>query len=129
MRKKQAGQAFILVLIVLAIGTLLVIPTLRLSIGALKYITIVESQTKGLYAADAAQEYILWKLMYDGFGSQFTPENDTEQLNFNVCDVSLDVTVVMRATEATGGADLATEHVIRPTKTVSPNATDYDYHY
>ena len=50
MRKKQAGQAFILVLIVLAIGAVLVVPSLRLTGTALMNSPIVERQIKGLYS-------------------------------------------------------------------------------
>ena len=116
--RKQAGQAFILVLILLAIGALLVVPSLRLTGTALMNSPIVERQIKGLYAADAAQEYILWKLAYDGLGAQFTVDGQSASFNFNVCDVPVSVTIVMRATEGKGGITLATDDVIRPTKTV-----------
>jgi hypothetical protein len=121
MMKKQAGQAFILVLIVLAIGALLVVPSLRLTGTSLMNSPIVERQIKGLYAADAAQEYILWKLAYDGLGSEFTVDGQEANFNFNVCDVPVSCTVVMRATEGEGGTTLATDDRIMPTKEVTPN--------
>ena len=121
MRKTQAGQAFILVLIVLAIGAVLVVPSLRLTGTALMGTPIVERQIKGLYAADAAQEYILWKLAYDGLGSQFTVDGQSASFNFDVCGVPVGVTIVMRATEGTGGTILATDDKIKPTKTVDPS--------
>ncbi len=116
--RKQAGQAFILVLIVLAIGAVLVVPSLRLTSTALMGIPIVERHTKGLYAADAATEYILWKLAYDDLGQQFTVDGQSAHFAFNVCEVPVSVTIVMRATEGTGGVTLATDDVIKPTKTV-----------
>jgi len=116
--RKQAGQAFILVLIVLAIGALLVVPSLRLTGTALMNSPIVERQTKGLYAADAAQEYILWKLLYAGFGGDFVADGDTISYDFDVCDVPVGVSIVMRATEGEGGTTLATDDLIKPTKTV-----------
>ncbi len=125
--RKQAGQAFILVLIVLAIGAVLVVPSLRLTGTALMNSPIVERQIKGLYAADAAQEYILWKLAYDNLGAQFTVDGQEANFNFNVCDVPVGVRIIMRATEGTGGITLATEHVIKPTKTVDPDEVDNDY--
>ncbi len=117
--KKQAGQAFILVLIVLAIGAVLVVPSLRLTSTALMGTPTVERHTKGLYAADAATEYILWKLAYDGLGSQFENDGDSAEFNFYVCDVPVGITIVMRATEGAGGITLATDDVIKPTKTVA----------
>jgi len=119
MIKKQAGQALILVLILLAIGALLVVPTLRLTSTALMGTPIVERQTKGLYAADAAQEYILWKLLYDGLGRQFTEDGQSADYDFNVCEVPVHVKIVMRAKEGKGGITLATDDTIKPTKTVA----------
>ena len=118
MRKTQAGQAFILVLIVLAIGAVLVVPSLRLTSTALMGTPTVERHTKGLYAADAATEYILWKLAYDNLGQEFTVDGQSAHFEFDVCDVPVSVTIVMRATEGQGGITLATDDLIKPTKTV-----------
>ena len=127
--RKQAGQAFILVLILLGIGALLVVPALRLTGTSLTSSQIVERQVKGLYAADAAQEYILWKLLYDldWLYETLRDENDSDQFNFYVCDVPVSATVIMRAEEGKGGVTLATEHIIRPTKTVDPAEVDNDF--
>ena len=117
--RKQAGQAFILVLIVLAIGAVLVVPSLRLTSTALMGTPIVERQTKGLYAADAAQEYILW-MLYDVTwrNENLSTENLKFSFRFNVCDVPVSASVVMRAVPGKGGITLATDDVIKPTKTV-----------
>ena len=117
--RKQAGQALILVLIVLAIGAVLVVPSLRLTSTALMGTPTVERHTKGLYAADAATEYILWKLAYDNLGQEFTADGQSAHFEFNVCEVPVAVTIVMRATEGAGGITLATDDVIKPTKTVA----------
>ena len=120
--RKQAGQAFILVLILLAIGAVLVVPSLRLTGTALMNSPIVERQIKGLYAADAAQEYILWKLMYAGFGGEFFNDGDKIEYAFYVCgEVPVAITIIMRAKEGEGGTTLATDDKIKPTKTVVPN--------
>jgi len=124
MRRKQAGQALILVLIVLAIGALLVVPSLRLTGTALMGTPTVEKHTKGLYAADAATEYILWKLLYGGLGEELMQSSDPDpsaHYDFYVCEVPAAVTVVMRATVGTGGITLATDDKIKPTKTVDPS--------
>ena len=70
--KREGGQAFILVLILLTIGALLIVPTLRLTYTSLKSSQIVGGQARALYAADAAQEYVVWKLRYDEYASLFT---------------------------------------------------------
>ncbi|MBA7604462.1 hypothetical protein ES703_11584 [subsurface metagenome] len=143
--RKQAGQAFILVLILLGIGALLVVPALRLTGTSLTSSQIVERQVKGLYAADAAQEYILWKLMWDDLAGDlmdsYNPETPDEppsaHYDLDVCGVSAGVTVVMRAEEGQGGTTLATDDKIKPTKTVShqylpdsvPDKREVDYLY
>ncbi len=124
MRKRQGGQAFILVLILLAIGALLVVPALRLTGTALKSSQIVPRQTKALYAVEAAQEWVLWKLNQPDFADSFQ-EDVPQTFQFDACGVPVDVTVIMRAVEGTGGVTLATDDVIRPTKSViSDNVSD-----
>ena len=123
MRKKEIGQALILVLILLAIGSLLVVPTLRLGSTSSLSSQVVERQIKGLYAADAAQEYILWKLLYDTTwrSQQLQNNDDSYSFDFDVCGVPVSATVIMRAVEGEGGTILATDDRIKPTKTVTPN--------
>jgi len=133
MRKREAGQAFIMVLILLAIGALLIVPTLRLTGTALKGSQIVTQKVKALYAAEAAQEYVMWKLIYDDLASEFTYDGEEKELQFNCCGILVDILVVMRAVETTGGVCLTGDDVIKPTKTVSPDAvaanTDQTYTY
>lgn len=127
MRKRQAGQAFILVLILLAIGALLIVPMLRLTSTVLKGSQIVTQQVKTLYAAEAAQEYVMWKLIYDDdFLKKFTEDGDSENLTFDCCGILVDILVVMQAVESVGGVCLTGDDVIRPTKTVSPDAVPVD---
>jgi len=121
MRKKEVGQALILVLILLAIGALSLVPALRLTGTSLKSSQIVTQQTKAMYVVDAVQEYVMWKLLYDNFGAEFTYDGDTKTVPFNVCGIQAEATVIMRAVESVGPVVFATEHVIRPTKTVFPD--------
>ncbi len=123
MRKRQAGQAFILVLILLAIGAMLVVPALRLTGISLKSSQIVTRHTRLLYAADAMQEYVMWKLLYDTGWRNDNLGNDgaTAYVSLDLCGVSVNATVVMRAVPGKGGITLSTDDVIQPTKTVSPD--------
>jgi len=126
MRKRQGGQAFILVLILLAIGALLIVPMLRLTSTELKSSQIVSGKTKKLYALNAAQEWMLWNLTQPGFTSQF--ELGVENIfPIDVCGTPVTITIVMQAKPGEGGMVLATEHVIRPTKTVVPFEVDNSY--
>jgi len=120
MKKREVGQALMWVLIVLAVGALVAVPALGLTGTSLKSSQIVNRQMKGLYAADAAQEFILWKLLYDNLGSEFTDDGQSAHYDLDVCGVPVGVTIIMRATEGEGGTTLATDDVIQPTKTVEP---------
>ena len=126
MRKKEGGQAFILVLIVLAMGTLLVVPLLRLTTTALKGGQIVTRQVEAMYAADAAQEYVQWKLAYDDYATEFVNEGDSDNFTIDMNDIPVDVTVVMRAVANKGAIILSTEDTIRPTVTVVPDTVAND---
>ncbi|HUV76069.1 MAG TPA: hypothetical protein VMW00_05435 [Dehalococcoidales bacterium] len=121
MRKREAGQAFILVLILLAIGALLVIPALRLTTTVLKSNQAITQRNKGLYACEAAQEKILW-LLYndiDGIVSEtLLADGDSISFTVDVCGTTVYAGITMRATEGMGGITLAAEHVIKPTKEV-----------
>ncbi|MBI4181043.1 MAG: hypothetical protein HY528_03855 [Chloroflexi bacterium] len=116
----QAGQAFILVLILLAIGALLVVPSLRFSGSSLKNSQIVTRQTRELYAADAAQEYVMWKLLYNNYASTFTYNGQSDNFSVDVCGIPVKVSVIMRAVVSWHGVTLSTDDVIKPTKSVSP---------
>lgn len=56
-KKNESGQIFVLVLILLAIGTLLVVPMLHLGYSTQKSHQIVEINTLNAYAADSGVEY------------------------------------------------------------------------
>ncbi len=110
---------FILVLILLAVGALLVIPTLRLTSTSLQSSQIITRQVKNLYAADAAQEWVLWQLKQPDFA--FSLETDVPYtINFDACGANVTATIIMRAVEGEGSVLLATSHVIQPTKSVVP---------
>ena len=126
MREKERGQIFILVLILLAVGSLLLVPLLRLTDTSLKLSRVPLQQSKAMYAADAAQEYILWKLIYDNFGAEFENDGDNQTVSFDSCGIPVAITVIMRAAEGKGAITLATDDVIRPTKTVEPSTVPND---
>ena len=121
MRKRETGHAFILVLIILAIGSLSVVPALKLTGTSLKSSQIVTREVEAMYAADGAQEYVLWKLLYDGLGANFTYDGDNVTFQCDVCGKEVDILLIMRATTSEGGLVLATDDVVRPTKTVTPD--------
>ncbi len=84
----EVGQAFILVLIFLALGSLTLVPTLTHISTALKTGEIYEENTNALYTADAGIEDGLWRIKYDFMGTDYNPYDfetafpyQTEDLN------------------------------------------------
>ena len=69
----QSGQALILVLIFLMLGSLTLVPTLTHINTALKTGEIYEENTNELYTADAGIEDSLWRIKYDFMGSDYDP--------------------------------------------------------
>lgn len=122
MRKNEVGQAFILILIILAIGAMLVVPLLRLSYTVVKGNQTLTNQTRALYAAEGAQEYVMWKLLHKDWAKSFTNPGQEGYLTIENCGITMEATVIMRAIPGQGGLDLALEDkIIQPTKTVSPS--------
>ncbi len=124
MKKRECGQVFILTLILLAIGAALVVPSLRLTYTTVNSARIVGEQNKGLYACEAAQELVMWKLYHGTLAEDLGYDLGENSANFtvDVCGTTADVTVVMRAVELEGGVILAGEDTIMPTKTVEPTS-------
>ncbi len=69
----EAGQALILVLIFLTLGSLTLVPTLTHISTALKTGEVYEQNTNELYTADAGIEDSLWRIKYDFMGSGYNP--------------------------------------------------------
>lgn len=74
MLKRQKGQAFILVLILLMVGALVITPALNLAWTGLKGRMAEHTDLMEYYAADGATDYSLWRLANEtGFASSLTP--------------------------------------------------------
>ncbi|MFC2056463.1 hypothetical protein ACFLTO_02700 [Chloroflexota bacterium] len=119
-KKRETGLSFILVLIILAIGSLIVIPALRLTFSNQKNVAIITGHNLGLNAAASAQTFVMWDLYYGDLMEELGWVEGVNAANYtlDVCGTPVDVYVVMRATELEGGVTLATEHTMMPTKTV-----------
>jgi hypothetical protein len=61
----QSGQALILVLVFLLLGSLTIMPSLAYMTTALKTGTVYENNTREYYAADAGIEDGIWQIKYD----------------------------------------------------------------
>ena len=95
MKNRESGQALVLALILLALGALLVIPTLNLTTTSTKYHQLIGGKTVQSYSADSGMEYALCKL-YNAPGEYTgTPLDETFNLN--------DTTVRITSQYLTGG--------------------------
>jgi len=121
-KTKEVGQAFILVLIILAIGAVLIVPALRLSSTGLQASQIISRKNTGLYAAEAAQQKIMWMLFRGTLADDLTNDGDSVSFSVDVCGAIVNATIVMRAVESKEGIILAGEDTIMVSKTVSPDS-------
>ena len=95
--KRESGQAFILVLILLLLGSLMLTPLLTFVSTGLKAGQLCEQKTDELYAADAGVEYALWNIINDsslddlGYGTPYplTQEINSLPVNVTVTKLSL----------------------------------------
>jgi hypothetical protein len=69
----QSGQALILVMIFLLLGSLTLVPTLTHISTALKTGETYEQNTNELYTADSGIEDALWRIKYDFMGPEYSP--------------------------------------------------------
>ncbi len=123
MRSGERGYALILTLILLAVGSLLIGPTLGLASTVLKSKQITTDLLMEQYARDGAAEYALWELQFGAVTSQLTTEGQEIIIApITLNGVTPEVTIKLVAKPQEGGVTLATDDVIRPTKTVSPNS-------
>ena len=79
--RKQNGQVLIMVLIVLALGAIVLAPTLNHAATSIKHQQLIETDALELYAADAGVEDALWKLKYAGPLSKDYSYSLGEQVN------------------------------------------------
>ena len=124
--KGQVGQALILVLMLLAVGSLLIVPGLGLLQTSFKSGQIIDQREREMYAAEAAQDYVMWELKYGGLGSAMSNDGDNVTVTVDVCGTIVDALIILRAQESKGPVVFATEHVIKPTVTVSPDTVPND---
>lgn len=123
---KEAGQAFILVLIILAIGAVLIIPALRFTNTGLQSSQIISRKNTGLYAAEAAQQKIMWMLFRGTLAGNLT-SNEPMSFTVDVCGAIVNATIVMRVVESKEGIILAGDDTIMVSKTVSPSSVPDNY--
>jgi cytoskeletal protein CcmA (bactofilin family) len=95
LRTDQKGQAFVIVLVLLTLGSLTIAPLLSYMSTGLKAVQMHETKMQEYYAADAGVEEGIWQLTFGGLAvppsgvstlPQFTLNNTT--VNVTVDDIS-----------------------------------------
>ncbi len=118
MRKEEKGIAIILVLILLAVGSAIIAPSLSL---AFTIITSKQKHTEILkehYARDGAAEYAQWELLYGLATSQLTNQGQETTYSVTLNGVDTDVRIRMQAKLGEAGTGGAEDNKIRVTMAV-----------
>ncbi|MFC1932531.1 hypothetical protein ACFLXU_02730 [Chloroflexota bacterium] len=80
-KNRQSGQTLIIVLILLALGSLLIVPGLSLASTGLNYHQEIKSNTLESYSADSGMEYIMCNLYNNPGAYTETPLDESFSLN------------------------------------------------
>ncbi|MFQ5861019.1 MAG: hypothetical protein ACE5IG_05670 [Dehalococcoidia bacterium] len=125
--RREAGQAFILVLIFMAVGALVIGPSLSLGQTALKSRTIHGRLLMEQYTADAALEDAMWRLLYEpGFVECVTNQDPlcTDPVPFTLNGTTAEAEIVIKTPTGLGGVapDVSTKY--KRSLTVCPNGVD-----
>ena len=98
--KKQRGQALILVLIALAVGSLLIFPTLSYVRMGLAQTRISEELLLQQYAADAAAEHATCRLLHEpGFADSLNEANPSASWEIEVNGITVTINVTFAPLE------------------------------
>ena len=122
--KRQCGQAFILVLILLAVGTLLIVPLLQLTQTTVKGSAMYGQFANEDYATNAALEYGLWRLNYEeGFVQSLIPGVESEPFSVTLNGVTAWTSITSHADigEDLSGQELMKNVPYKLTKLVTPD--------
>ncbi|MFQ5861049.1 MAG: hypothetical protein ACE5IG_05825, partial [Dehalococcoidia bacterium] len=121
----ERGQAFILVLILLALGSTLIAPSISLGITALQSGQIHTELLEEQYAAEGALQAVMWQLLYDpSFLEQVTGDGGGTLPTVTLNGVDVTATIGVKTPPRLSGVGLAKNYQVKPTKTVCPNGVD-----
>jgi len=127
LKNRERGQAFIMVLVMLVMGSLLVVPGLTLASTSLKYHRVVEENILETYAADSGVQYALCELG-NNLGA-FGPEPLPSEVNDRAVTVTVEdlgehgYKVTSTATSDSGSSTTIEAYVVlRPYAIVSTDA-------
>ena len=121
MRSQEKGFVLVLVVIFLALGSLLVIPALKLAYTTLNIKQLRTLALDDQYARDGAAEHAMWVLRYGGGTALLTEENQTIEYTITLNGISTDVVIQLRAEPGLSGQALAnSDFKVLPGSSVTP---------
>jgi len=115
LKNRESGQALIMVLILMALGGLLVVPTLNLAGTSLEYHQAIERNTVETYAADCGVEYALCKLGNnpEAFGPEPLPsEVNDRTVNVTAEDMGNNIYRITSTATSTSGSSASIESYV-----------------
>lgn len=118
MRGSERGQVFLLVLMLLSLGTLILTPSLRLTNAALKSKRVYTEIMSEQYGRDAAAEYAMWLLLFGGAAATLDQAGEEAVYTMTLNGVTTTITIKVNATPLPSGAPGAEHNRIRPTMAV-----------
>ena len=134
MRTGEKGFVLVLVVIFLALGSLLVIPALRLAYTTLNIKQLRTLVLEDQYARDGAAEHAMWRLRYGGGTAELTAEGQTIEYDIVLNGITTHIVIQLRAEPALSGQALANPNFsVRPGSSVMPTdptpgiPTDFSY--
>ena len=107
MKSGEKGFVLVLVVIFLALGSLLVIPALKLAYSTLNLKQLRTLTLQDQYARDGAAEHAMWTLQYGGGTALLTEASQTIDYEIVLNGISTDVTIQLRAEPGLSGQALA----------------------
>ena len=119
MRTREGGFALVLVLILIAFGSMLRTPTLQFAFTSLRSKQVVTTTLNDQYARDGCAEYAMWKLLYGDAADLLQVEGEgPPPYDCELNDITATVTLTMQARLGDASVGGAEDNKIRPTNTV-----------
>ncbi len=106
MRNRERGSAFILVLILLAVGTPLISSSLNLVNTGLTSKEIQTGLLEEQYSRDGGAEYAMWDLLYGDVASQLAQDGD--EINTTMVLNGVETQIIIRLSGAPSGTSTVT---------------------
>ena len=118
MKIREKGFALVLVLILVAFGSMILTPTLNFAFSSLRSKQVVTITLKDQYARDGCAELAMWKLLYGGAAALLDEEGDQTIYECELNEIPADVSLTMQAKLGDTSVGGAEDNKVRLSQTV-----------